>query len=65
MYTEKCLLGGISGGCDGPFICERCGFNSAEAERRKRLPLYLCADGLARVFVAQKPKRKPVKELPG
>lgn len=65
LYTDNCLLGGISGGCTGPFTCEHCGFNPAEAERRKRLPLYLCADGLARVFVARKKKPRPVKELPG
>ena len=61
LYTDNCLLGG----CAGAFTCADCGFNPKESERRKRLPLYLCADGLTRVFVARKKKPRPVKELPG
>lgn len=55
-----------AGGCKGPHECKGCGFDRKEAERRKRLPLYLCTDGLARMFIVRKAEKpKPVEELPG
>lgn len=34
-----------------PF-CEHCGFNKLEAERRKKIPLVLCEDGLRRKILS-------------
>lgn len=38
--------------------CEYCGFNAEEAERRKKLPLVLCPDGLRRKIIKREVYRR-------
>ena len=44
---ENCL----KNGCFWPSNCSRCGFDKAENERRKKLPLVLGRDGLRRKII--------------
>ena len=53
----NCLMGSCTMGGD----CERCGFDRKEDERRKKLPLTLCEDGLMRKII---PKRDGGEEVP-
>lgn len=46
----NCLLGG----CDTIGKCSRCGFDRAENERRKSLPLVIGSDGLRRKIIPAK-----------
>lgn len=38
--------------------CERCGWDEEEANRRKKIPLTLCKDGLRRIIIPKKPVSK-------
>ncbi len=50
MPPTNCL----AGGCSTIGFCSRCGFDDAENERRKELPLVLCRDGLRRKIIPRK-----------
>lgn len=47
---ENCL----KDGCFWPSGCSHCGFDKAENERRKKLPLVMCHDGLRRKIIPRK-----------
>ena len=47
---ENCLCGG----CYQIGMCKRCGFDKTENERRKKLPLVKCSDGLMRKIIPAK-----------
>lgn len=55
---ENCL----KNGCYWPSNCSRCGFNKAEAERRKKLPLVLWSDGLRRKIIPRKERPEDEQE---
>lgn len=44
---QKCTMGGC-GTLWYPGACKKCGFNKDEAERRRKLPMEVCPDGLRR-----------------
>ncbi len=39
-------------------FCKFCGFEASEAEKRKKIPLTLCEDGLKRKILIPPEKRK-------
>lgn len=53
--TDNC----IKNGCRYAVDCERCGFDRAENERRKKIPLTLCKDGLMRKIIPRKNHETP------
>lgn len=71
MKTSKINKDCLRGGCerwyfnqDGPNPialneCARCGFNIAEDEMRKKIPLTLGKDGLRRKIIPAKPQYWP------
>ena len=48
MKIKGCIMGGC---CEYPPECAHCGHNQTELNRRKKLPLIECADGLRRKYV--------------
>lgn len=46
---ENCRFGGCSEGKANGTACQHCGFDKDEHERRKKLPLVRCEDGLVRM----------------
>lgn len=75
MTIKKTNKDCLRGGCErwyynqtGPTTvwiedCWRCGFNVLENERRQKIPLTLCEDGLRRKIIPAKPSSGEVKEV--
>ena len=66
VKNENCLRGGcvrwrgaVSAGLTFT-ACERCGFDKQEADRRMKIPLTLCRDGLKRKLIPPSPKKDTV-----